>query len=362
MADYAEEIKSSSFLLATSGVDAPISSAWRLFVLVFFYRSRLRHRHVVDCIGIKMKTEEGIASRLKKVGRPRKSTLSSMSIDYEQEENSDKKIRRFHKNVLTKETILKFIAVMERTPCLWNPTDPAYKKKQERKSEAWREVSKKVGVSAAKLRSKWAVLKSTYRAHRTKFDKQIPFAWYAYDAMSFLEGLLDKKPSPAFVAVDPKDHASELNDETKSEEVHGEEDDYDSKYIIEEIVDQATVQPEPQDKGMHIESTATSNSTSSTSSSSSSSSSSTTTTPLIVQAVQGQVDRSCWPQPDRCKLFSQCVGMRMVNFSLQQQSFAEKMINDILFEGEQGRLTAEHVYSVELEMQRLRSAMWFQSA
>ncbi|XP_040169519.1 uncharacterized protein LOC120903914 isoform X1 [Anopheles arabiensis] len=361
MAHHAEGIKSSSLLLATSGVDAPISSGWRLFVLVFC--SRLRHKHVVDCIGIKMKTEEGIASRLKKVGRPRKSTLS-LSIDYEPEEKSDKKIRRFHKNVLTKETILKFIAVMERTPCLWNPNDPAYKKKQERKSEAWREVSKKVGVSAAKLRSKWAALKSTYRAHRTKFDKQIPFAWYAYDAMSFLEGLLDKKPSPAFVAVDPKlqDHASELNDETKSEEVDGEEDDYDSKYIIEEIVDQATVQPEPQDKGMHIESTATSNSTSSTSSSSSSSSSSTTTTPLIVQAVQGQVDRSCWPQPDRCKLFSQCVSMRMVNFSLQQQSFAEKMINDILFEGEQGRLTAEHVYSVELEMQRLRSAMWFQSA
>ncbi|XP_041783792.1 uncharacterized protein LOC121599790 isoform X2 [Anopheles merus] len=362
MAHHAEGIKSSSFLLATPGVDAPLLSTWRLFVLVF--RSRLRHEHVVDCIGIKMKTEEGIASRLKKVGRPRKSTLS-LSIDYEQEEKSDKKIRRFHKNVLTKDTILKFIAVMERTPCLWNPNDPAYKKKQERKSEVWREVSKKVGVSAAKLRSKWAALKSTYRAHRTKFDKQIPFAWYAYDAMSFLEGLLDKKPSPAFVAVDAKDHASELNDETKSEEVHGEEDDYGSKYIIEEIVEQAAVQQETQDKGMHIESTATSSSSSSsssTSSSSSSSSSSTATTPLIVQAVQGQVDRSCWPQPDRCKLFSQCVSMRMVNFSLQQQSFAEKMINDILYEGEQGRLTAEHVYSVELEMQRLRSAMWFQSA
>uniref|UniRef100_A0A182XQU2 MADF domain-containing protein n=1 Tax=Anopheles quadriannulatus TaxID=34691 RepID=A0A182XQU2_ANOQN len=255
---------------------------------------------------------------------------------------------------------------MERTPCLWNPKDPAYKKKQERKSEVWREVSKEVGVSAAKLRSKWASLKSTYRVHRTKFDKQIPFAWYAYDAMSFLEGLLDKKPSPAFVAVDAKDPASELYDETKSEEVHGEEDDYGCKYIIEEIVDQAAVQPETQDKGMHIESTPTSRSSSSTSStnssSSSSSSSTTTSTPLIVQAVQGQVDRSCWPQPDRCKLFSQCVSMRMVNFSLQQQSFAEKIINDILFEGEQGRLTAEHVYSVELEMQRLRSAMWFQSA
>ncbi|XP_050072051.1 uncharacterized protein LOC126559931 [Anopheles maculipalpis] len=222
------------------------------------------------------------------------------------------------------ETVLRFITLVKRNSCLWNPKNRQFRNKAQ-EEKAWNDIAEVMGFSVDELKDKWVSLKSSFRAYQIKFVSEPEKArkWFAFDAIKFLA-------TPSNSAVRCYDTSSPNKEELVIEVCKNEDGTID--YYDEEHED-----GEDEENSVTLESSEPCEELKMAHS--------TTTTNSCVPEVEPKLPMDV--TLDRSSIFGQSISVKLKCLDRRQQMIAEKIISDIMFEAELGNLTTEHVWDIQ---------------